>query len=239
MTQFSAEAVYDDMLAFAGAKRAQTTEFKRTDIHFGGARVSFTLDQIHIQNFAIIMTAELRTSEIYSEDMIYRWRLVNALLVQKSIIGGSLGPHIDSENCEALSTLAAFPLLEFIAQKWTGAWDDNGRAVIEIPEQAGVLDRNGKAKAIKPGSPVSSFYEKMQILALNLDDDHKFALDRFDHFLRRPDIGGGTPALPLFQRLGHRRNAWSHGQSFNDGEPFILSLLLGFFYVASFARAPG
>jgi hypothetical protein len=128
--------------------------------------------------------------------------------------------------------------LEFIAQKWTNAWDDSGKAIIDIPEEAGLLDKDGKAKPIKSRMSVSSFYDKMQILALNLDADHKFALGRFDQLLRRPDFGGGQPALPLFQRLGHRRNAWAHGQSFNDGEPYILSLLLGFFYIASFAMAP-
>ncbi|MCA3694190.1 hypothetical protein [Aquidulcibacter sp.] len=237
MEEFSAEAVYEDMRAFVGAKRAISAKFIREETNFGGARVSYSLDETHIQNFAKVLTAELRTNEIYSEDVIYRWRLVNALLVQRRIFGGSLGPHIAIENGEALSTLAAFPLLEFIAQKWTNAWDDNGKAIIDIPEEAGLLGRDGKAKTIKPPMAVSSFYDKMQILALNLDEDHKFALGRFDHLLRRPDIGNGQPAPPLFQRLGHRRNAWAHGQSFNDGEPYILSLLLGFFYIASFAMA--
>ncbi|WP_085341069.1 hypothetical protein [Aquidulcibacter paucihalophilus] len=235
MEEFSAESIYEDMLAFANVNRAIPAKFKRWESNFGGPRISYRLDETHLQNFARIMTAELKTNEIYSEEVIYRWRLVNALLVQRWIFGGSLGPHIDSENGEALSTLAAFPLLEFIAQKWTNAWNDSGKALIEIPAEAGLLDKDGKPKSIKRKQSVSSFSDKMQILTLNLDEDHKYALGRFDHFLRRPDIGGGQPAPPLFQRLGHRRNAWAHGQSFNDGEPYILSLLLGFFYVASFA----
>lgn len=227
------ESIYKDMLAFVGARRAIPSKLKIFSSNFGGDRLSYHIDEDHIRNFAKIVTSELKTNEVYSPIVIYRWRLVNTLLVQRWIVGGSLGPHIDCENGEALSTLVAFPLLEFIAQKWTNAWDDSGKAIVEIPAEAGLLAKNGKPKCIKLGARVSSFYDKMQILAFNLYDEFKAILEKFDHYLRRPDIEGLKPAPNLFLRLGNRRNAWAHGQSFNAGEPYIISLLIGFLYAAS------
>lgn len=227
------EKVIEDMEVFVGFKRPTPARTTRWESNFGGDRVSYLIDQKHIQNIFNVIQFNIAENDVFNQYIIERWKVVNALLVQSKIEGGSLGPHIDDRHGEALSTLAAFPLLEFIAQRWTNLWDEHGILTNDIPKTFGLVDRKANSRTLKSGERISSFYEKMQILRLHLPSEAQKLFDGFDKALRRPDLPGGPDAPPLFLRLSNRRNAWAHGQSFNDGEPFILSLLISFFYVVS------
>jgi hypothetical protein len=230
--------IIEDMKAFVGIARPTITRPKLWECNSGGDRVSFNLDKHHIERMFLVSQNEIHETRVFDNFIIERWKLSNALATQNMIMGGSLGPFIDCRHAEALSTLSSFPLLELIAQRWTNLWDENGKMISDFPQDRGLVDKKGNTKSFKAGAGISSFYEKMQILRMHLDPDARSCLDDFDSALRRPEIAGGQLAQPLFLRLSNRRNAWAHGQSFNDGEPYILSLLISFFYVVSNANGP-
>ncbi len=229
------EAVLEDLFAFAGAHRPVPAKRRVWSVHFGGARPSYTLDEMHVRNLYSIAKSNVSPNTIFDAGAIARWQTMNALAVQDHVTHGSLGPDIQVEQAMPLATLLAFPLLELVAQRVSRAWDDDGILLLDVPAEAGLVNRKGAPKTPAKGSSLFGFADRMQLLRWNLASDYRDAFDAFDSRIARPDINvpGALPAAPLFYRIASRRNAWAHGHAYEDGEAYLLCLLTAFFYCAS------
>ncbi len=229
----SLDAAIEDMVVFAGGSRSVPSKWRRHEIRFGGARPSYNLDDRHIRNFYASSKANIAPTFCFPDALIVRWQLMAALIVQRHVEHGSLGPDVDVDAGSALGALVGFPLLERVAQLWTGAWDDHGRLVIDIPEEVGLLSPQGSPKSMKAGARLSRFDDRMNVLRSALRPDLRGVLDAFDEALARPALAGGPIAPRLFTRMAQRRNAWAHGAAFEEGEAYLLGLLAAFLYSAS------
>ena len=227
------DEVVEDMAAFAGRKRKLPSHFVLHNYQFGGPRPSYFLDRRHVENIYSISKANIPTTFCFSETIISRWKMMNSLLVQRHVANGSLGPDVDVNAGSMLATLIGFPLLEQVAQLWTGAWDDDGRLRVDIDESVGLVDQSGKPRTSKTGRRLAMFGDRMLVLRSRLSADFRAGLDMFDKALASPEFPGATENRPLFQRMSSRRNAWMHGGAFEEGESYLPSLLMSFFYVAS------
>jgi hypothetical protein len=205
--------------------------------HYGGNRISLTIDTGHIRYINEISKCEIRETFAFDSELIARWKLLNKLLTQPYIINGSLGPNIDIKYTQPLATLVAFPLIEEIALKWTQMWDISGRLKHDIPASAELKDKNGNPKIYKAKSgTISSFSHKMNILIQHIDAKHVHFLAGFDKATQSPGIDGLAEPIeyrPMFDRLSGERNAWAHGSHFRIEGPFMISMLVSFFYSAS------
>jgi hypothetical protein len=229
------EAVFEDLLAFAGANRPVPSTSRIWSVHFGGARPSYTLDEKHVRNLYAISKSSVTPNAIFDAGVIARWQTMNALAVQDQVTHGSLGPDIQVEQAMPLATLLAFPLLELVAQRVSQAWNDDGTLLVDIPPEAGLLNRSGAPKTPSKGSSLFGFADRMQLLRWKLPSGYRHAFDAFDARIARPDIDvpGAVAAAPLFYRIASRRNAWAHGHAYEDGEAYLLCLLTAFFYCAT------
>jgi hypothetical protein len=229
----SLDAVIEDIAAFTGIERAVPAKVVIQNFQFGGAQPSYKLDRKHVANLYEISRADIPPTFCFSESLIDRWRLMNSLIVQRHVEHGSLGPDIRVNAGSPLATLIGYPLLERVAQVWTDAWDVNGKLKTALGEEVGLTDKSGKPRTRKAGDFLSGFGDRMLVLRSKLTDDFRVGLDLFDKALARPDFAGASGANTLFQRMSARRNAWAHGGAFEESEPYLLALIVAFFYVAS------
>lgn len=233
---FNIEAFRSETIAgFKGLiqPRGNIVLFKET---FDSNEISFSIDAEHVKYFYFISATDIPENDVFSHLIVERWKIMNALMIQRHIQSGSLGAFIEAKNGYPLATLVGFPLIEIISQKWTLLWNDDGCLIEDIPAQAGLKSRTGKPKLYKRGEFISNFFHKFEILKAHIDHTHAAFFDRFDNATRKSGIHGIEiqDYRPLMIRLEGSRNSWMHGSQFNDDAPFVLSLVISLIYSASF-----
>jgi hypothetical protein len=235
MTDYESELtrLLDNMRAIIGFPRETPERPLMWECFFGGARMSIHIDASLIQ-YLHYMTGEITIrSDVFTDLIVERWKLINTLICQRFIQNGSLGNMIDVNYSGALATLAAFPLLEDICMRWTKYWDQSGIVLTPIGSEYNLVNDKGHPRTYKTGTSISSLLDKLKIVRHSFAPDIRELWDSFDTATRRPALEGLPLSLPLFDRLYHRRNAWAHGQEFEGWEAITISLIISFLYLDS------
>jgi hypothetical protein len=139
----------DNMKAVIGIPRAIPEQPLVWESNFGAARMSITIDRSLIQYLHYSTNNITKKSEVFTELTIERWKLVNALICQRFIENGSLGPMVDVNHSNALASLVAFPLIEDICMKWTKHWDQFGKVLQPIGENYNLVNEKGEVRKYK------------------------------------------------------------------------------------------
>lgn len=138
-------------------------------------------------------------------------------------------------EAEGVAALTGFPLLEEIARRVTGAWDEDGILSVEIPKAVGLFRVTSKGKrepkSYKACVRIVDLSHKLAVLKSNLNPNLQRTIESLDARLSQSPLEGVEyPLVSFFERLELFRNLVSHGRRFEGVEAWLISMLIAMLY---------
>jgi hypothetical protein len=204
---------------------------------FGFHGYTINLLQSHIDYLKDINSVLTPDLPGFDADAIDRWKLINNLLLDGFIVAPPDMNRI-TKQLPALAALAAFPTLEEVARRISGAWDEEGNSTREIPKTDGIVtwqsDGSFEVRSYKLSKLIVSLSHKLQLMHKSLDPRLQRTIASLDAVLQHPMVDGIDQLIsPLYDRLQFFRDQWVHGRRYEGWEALLVSLLLALIYFGS------
>lgn len=206
---------------------AQRIEFFQ---QFGWLGYGAHVYEVHIQFLKWLNGTLAPVGHIFDPIIIRRWRLVNNLMLASRDGEDWLRPE-----GLPLAAMAGFPLLEEVARRVSGFWDEEGQLVSDPPQdiEFRALDDTGwrLRTGYKESKRIVELAHKLELMQWSLPEAFRKSFERLHEIVDQPAVvGANEPDANLFERLQYSRDVRSHGLRWEGIDAWWITLLIALLY---------